>query len=118
MRGLRFTLIRIIAIILVIGLAVFSPLFGLLGKGGAASEMNVPPQPRYVSTFDRPRPEMRIERVLKWDDFTGFDPDLASLFEASRGEKLSEVARAGDAGARKYEEVASASREFRGGAAR
>jgi hypothetical protein len=117
MRDLRFTLIRIIAIVLVIGLAVISPLFSLPAKNGLAYDINVPPQPVYVTTFDRPRPEIRIERVLKLDDFTGFDPDLASLFEAARRPQTTEVARA-DRGGQRFEQVASISHQGRGGTAR
>lgn len=118
MRDLRFTLIRIIAVILVIGLLLFSPLLGLTAKNGGDSTMNVPPQPRYVTTFERPRPEIRVERVLKLDDLTGFDPDIASLLEASGGTKSSEITTMKDAGVSRYEEVASISHEAKGGSAR
>jgi hypothetical protein len=118
MRDLRFTFIRIIAVILVIGILLFSPLFSLTAKNSAVSTMNVPPQPRYVTTFDRPRPEVRIERVLKLEDLTGFDPDLATLFEATRVPQRSDMASAAETGARNYDEVALVSHEIRGGAVR
>lgn len=117
MRELRFTLIWIAAIVLVIGLAVFSPLFSLHAKNGVAYDMNVPPQPVSMATFDRPRTEIRIERALKLDDFSGFDPSLASLLEAARERQTTEVARADEVG-EGFEQIASISHEVRGGARR
>ena len=61
---------------------------------------------------------LKERSVLKLDDFEGFNPDLASLIEAAREPQLTEVARDGDTGARRYAEIASVSHEFRGGVAR
>ena len=52
----------------------------------------MPPQPAPVVVLDRPRPEIRIERALKLDDFTGFDPGLAAWL-ATAHERQTTVAR-------------------------
>ena len=118
MKGLRFTFVRIIAVILVIGLAVFSPLLSLPAKDKVAYDMSAPPQPRHMATFDRPRPEFRIERVLRLDEFKGFDPDLAWLLEATGDPQKSEISRARDTGVKRFDEMASISHRARGGDAR
>jgi hypothetical protein len=94
MRDGRFRLIRSVAFILVIGLALFSPLFSLSTDKAAKVDINVPQQVARVAELTRPRPEVRIERVLKLDEFMGFDPDLASLFRNSRERRFSDEASA------------------------
>jgi hypothetical protein len=94
MRGGRLRLIRIVAFILVIGLVIFSPLFGSSSEKAARVDMNVPQQVARVAEIDRPRPQVRIERVLKLDELTGFDPDLASLLRPRREHRLADDAPA------------------------
>ena len=84
MRGGKLRLIRIVAFILVIALALFSPLFGPSIDKAAKADMNVPQQVARLAELDRPRTEVRIERVLNWEEFKGFDPDLASGLRNSR----------------------------------
>ena len=110
MRGGRLRLIRIVAFILVIGLVLFSPLFGSSSEKTARVEMNVPQQVARLAEIDRPRPQVRrIERVLKLDELTGFDPDLASLLRPQRERRLAYDAPA-------VEQLASLSSEHgRGG---
>ena len=88
MRGGRLRLIQRIAFILAIGLALFSPLFILSNDKAAKVDMNIPNQVMRVAAVARPRPEVRIERVLKLDDFPGFDPDLASLLGNPREQRM------------------------------
>jgi hypothetical protein len=96
MHGGRLKWIKIVAIILVIGLAVFSPLLSLSSEKAGKVHMNVPPQVARVIELDRPRSEVRIERVLKLDELTGFDPDLASLLRAPRAWRTSDDAPEGE----------------------
>jgi hypothetical protein len=104
MRGGRHRLIRFLAFILVIGLAIFSPLFGSSGEKAAGVDINVPQGLARVAELARPRPEVRIERVLKLEEFMGFNPDLASLLRNPREQRLSDDERA-------VEQLASLSRE-------
>jgi hypothetical protein len=94
MRGGRLGLIRIMAFILVIGLAVFSPLFTLSSDKAAKVDMNIPNQVTRVANLARPRPEVRIERVLKLEEFLGFDPDLASLLRNPREQRVPDDSQA------------------------
>jgi hypothetical protein len=94
MRGGKLRLIRILAIILVVGLALFSPLFSPSIDEAAKVDMNVPQQFARVAELDRPRTEVRIERVLNLDEFKGFDPDLASGLRNSRERRFSDDASA------------------------
>jgi hypothetical protein len=79
--------------------------------------MNVPPQSARVAALDRPRPEIRVERVLKLDESNGFDTDLAGLLNNSRERRLGDDTAAGGS-ARTFEQIASLSNEERGGAVR
>lgn len=79
----RFRLVRFVAMILVICLALFSPLFRLPNEQAGRVDMNLPTPAPPVATIDRPRPEIHIERVLKLDEFQGFDPDLARQLSKS-----------------------------------
>ncbi|HEX8144802.1 MAG TPA: hypothetical protein VF553_19690 [Pyrinomonadaceae bacterium] len=82
------------AFILVIVLAVFSPLFTLSGERAARVDMNIPHQVTRVADLARPRPEVRIERVLKLEEFLGFDPDLAALLINPREQRLPDDSQA------------------------
>lgn len=117
MRKTRFRLIQIIAMIVILGLALFSPLLGLQAQKAAGPDMNIPPQPARVAAFDRPRPEVRIERVLKLDELTGFDPDIASLLNSLNEQQPVDHAPAGES-AQPVEQLASLSKDPRGGEAR
>ncbi len=94
MRDRRLRLIRILAFILMIGLVIFSPLFVASSEKAATVDMNVPPKVARAAEIARPRPEVRIERVLKLDEFMGFDPDLASLLRTPREQRISDDERA------------------------
>ena len=100
----RLRLIRILAFILMIGLAIFSPLLVVSSDNAVKVDMNVPPQVARVAEVARPQPEVRIERVLKLEEFKGFDPDLASLFGKRREWQSFDDAQA-------FEQVASLSAE-------
>jgi hypothetical protein len=84
MRGGRFRLIRIVAFILVIGLAFFSLLLSSSGGKAVNADINVPQGFARVADLARPRHEVRIERALKLDELMGFNPDLASLLRTPR----------------------------------
>jgi hypothetical protein len=56
MRGGKLRLIRIVAFILVIGLALFSPLFSPSGEKPMSADMNVPQQVARVADLARTRP--------------------------------------------------------------
>ena len=116
MRKNRLRLIQIVAMIVILGLAFFSPLLSLPPQQTANHDMNVPP-PARVAAIDRPRPEIRVERVLKLDEFTGFDPDLAALLNGSRELRSGDDVATGGS-ARTFGQLASLSNEERGGAAR
>jgi hypothetical protein len=90
MRGGRFRLIRIVAFVLMIGLAIFSPLFSSSGERAVNADVNVPQGFARVAELARPRAEVRIERVLKLDEFAGFNSDLASLLRTPRERHLSD----------------------------
>ncbi|MBD0328399.1 MAG: hypothetical protein ICV68_18435 [Pyrinomonadaceae bacterium] len=96
MRGGKLKLIQIMAIILVIGLALLSPLFSLSSGKAGKVDMNVPAQVLSVTELDRPRPEVRIERVLTSDEFKGFDPGLALLLRTPRESRISDDAPEGE----------------------
>ena len=115
MRRGRFGLIQFSAISVVICLAIFSPLLSAARGGRAGHDMNVPPQVARSTVVDRARPEVRVERVLQWDEFAGFDSELASLLELRRAPGLTGGAHAG---VREGDEIASLSLEQRGGGAR
>jgi hypothetical protein len=112
MRNFRFGLIRVMAVLVVIALAVFSPLLGPPIKPSERADTDLPTQPRYKTTFDRPRLEVRIERLLTLDDSNGDIPDIASLLKPEpQPQRLGPA----DHSAVSDEQVASISREGRGG---
>ncbi|HEX8652823.1 MAG TPA: hypothetical protein VF708_18550 [Pyrinomonadaceae bacterium] len=96
MRSGKLKLMQIMAIILIIGLAVLSPLFRLSSEKAGKVDMNVAPQVARVTELDRPRPEVRIERVLKLGEFRDFDPDLAMLLKTPREWRISDDAPEGE----------------------
>lgn len=114
MRHARLKIYQVVAVIVVIGLALFSSILGLPHQNAITDGMNVPPQPVRVVSFDRPRPEIRIERVLKPDEFTGFDPDIASLLKPGREGQAPLSAQREQAG----DEIASLTHGQRGGGRR
>ena len=83
MKNSRLVL-RWTAVLLVIAVTVFSLLLSLRMKDVGQPDMNVPAQPKYVTTVDRPRPEIRLERLLNLDDPNDFDSDLTSLLKRER----------------------------------
>jgi hypothetical protein len=112
MRNFRFGLIRVMAVLVVIALVVVLPLLGPPIKPSEGPNTDVPTQPKYKTTFDRPRPEVRIERLLTLDDSNRDIPDIASLLKPQR-----EPQRLGSTNHTPVsdEKVASISREGRGG---
>ena len=64
------------------------------------------------TTLDRPRPEVRIERLLMFDDSNGDIPNIASLLKPQPEPQRLVLA---DHSAVSDEQVASISREGRGG---
>lgn len=47
-------------------------------------DATVPSTPSQAVTLDRPRPEVRIERLLNLEEPNGFDPDLQKLLRRER----------------------------------
>jgi hypothetical protein len=92
----KLKLMQIMAIILIIGLAVLSSLFRLSSEKAGKVDMTVPPPVASVTELDRPRPEVRIERVLKLGEFRDFDPDLAMLLKTPREWRISDDAPEGE----------------------
>lgn len=88
MRATRVKPAQFLAAFTVFCLLLFSPLLMLRGKKSAGIDVNTPPQPVRLINFDRPRPEVPIERVLKLDDFNGFDPKLVALLDPDKGGPL------------------------------
>ncbi|HEX8136892.1 MAG TPA: hypothetical protein VF544_04815 [Pyrinomonadaceae bacterium] len=105
MRGGRLRLIRILAFILVIGLAIFSPLSSSLSDKAVNVGMNLAQPVARTAEIARPRPEVRIERVLKLEELAGFDPDLASLLMAPREQRITHNSQA-------VEQLAALSSEY------
>ncbi len=94
-----------------LGIAVIcSLLLSLRMKKAGQVDMNVPSQPRYVTTLDRPRPEIRIERLLNLEDPNDFDPDLTSLLKRERQRQRG----AANQNATSFEQVASVSPDQKG----
>ena len=79
-------------------------------KKAGQVDMNAPSQPRYVTTLDRPRPEIRIERLLNLEDPNDFDPDLTSLLKRERERQRG----AANQNATSFEQVASVSPDQKG----
>lgn len=114
MRHTRLKIYQVIAVIVVVGLALFSSILSLPHRDTASRHMNVPPQPVQAVNFDRPRPEIRIERMLEPDEFTGFDPAIASLLKPGPDREAPLSAQREQAG----DEIASLTCERRGGGER
>ena len=98
------------AVLLVIAVTIFSLLLSLRMKKAGQTDMDVPSQPRYVTTLDRPRPEIRIERLLNLDDPNDFDPDLTSLLKRERERQRGTA----NQNATSYEQLASVSHDQKG----
>ena len=99
------------AVLLVIAVTIFSLLLSLRMKKAGHTDIDVPAQPRYVTTLDRPRPEIRIERLLNLDDPNDFDPDLTSLLKRERERQRGTA----NQNATSCEQVASVSHDQKGG---
>lgn len=100
------------AVLIVTALVVWSTLLNSPNKAGNRADITVAPQPRYETAFDRPRPELRIERLLGLDDSNGFNPDISSLFKKNEREQGQDTVN--EAG-KTYQEVASFSHDKKGG---
>jgi hypothetical protein len=110
MKNWRLAFVTGIAVVIVIALAGWQ-LLHLPNQIGKRADMTVPPQPQYETAFDRPRPELRIERLLGLDDSNGFNPDIASLFKNERERRQETVNQSGMT----YQEVAFVSHDKKGG---
>lgn len=108
----RLAFITGVAMLIVTALAVWSTLLNSPNKAGNRADITVPPQPRYETAFDRPRPELRIERLLGLDDSNGFNPDISSLFKKNERERQQQTV---NESGRTYQEVASVSHDKKGG---
>jgi hypothetical protein len=111
MKNSRLVFITGIAVLIVIALAMWSRLLTSPSQTGTSSAIAVPPQPRYETALDRPRPELRIERLLGLDNSNPFNPDIASLFKNERERRNETVNQPGTT----YQQFASVSDEKRGG---
>ena len=111
MTNSRFAFIRGIAVLVVIALAICSPLLSPPTKTDVRADLMSPPQPRYVATIDWPRPEIRIERLLNIDEFNGLDLDIASLLKREQERQQETKNQTGAI----YQEVASVARVSKGG---
>lgn len=108
MKNLRLAFLIGIAVLIVTALVVWSPtLLNSTTPTGKRSDLPGPPQPRYETSFDRPHPELRLERLLGLDDSNGFNPDIASLFKNERDRQQETVKQTGTT----YHEVASVSHD-------
>ena len=108
----RLAFITGLAVLIVTALAVWSTLLNSPNKPGNRVGLTGPPQPRYETTFDRPRPELRIERLLGLDDSNGLNPDISSLFKRKEREQGQDTV---NESGRTYQEVASFSHDKKGG---
>ena len=110
MKNSRIVFLRWIALLVVITVTVSALLLSMATEKTAPMEVNVPPQPRYVTTLDRPRPEFRIEQLLNLDDPNNFDPDLTALLRRKRERERGMA----NQNATSYEQVASLSHDQKG----
>lgn len=108
----RLAFITGVAMLIVTALAVWSTLLNSPNKAGNRADITVPPQPRYETAFDRPRPELRIERLLGLDDSNGFNPNISSLFKKTERERGHDTV---NESGRNFQEVASVSHDKKGG---
>ena len=109
MKNSRLVL-RWTAVLLVIAVTIFSLLLSLRMKKAGQTDMDLPSQPKSVTTLDRPRPEIRIERLLDLNDPNDFDPDLTSLLKRERERQRG----AANQNATSFEQVASVSPDQKG----
>lgn len=100
------------AVLIVTALVVWSTLLNSPNKAGNRADITVAPQSRYETAFDRPSPELRIERLLGLDDSNGFNPDISSLFKKNEREQGQDTV---NESGRTYQEVASFSHDKKGG---
>ena len=111
MKNSRLVFITGIAVLIVTALAVWSPLLNSLTKTGKRPDRAVTPQPRNEMTFDEPRPELRIERLLGLDNSNPFNPDIASLFKQEPERRLDTFKQTGTT----HQQVASVTHDKKGG---
>lgn len=109
MKNSKSLFLRWTAVLLALAVTIFSLLLGMQINKAEPTGMNVPPQPRHVTTFDSPRPEIGIEQLLNLDEANGFDPNLTSLKwkRERQREALNQPTPA-------YEQVASVSHDQKG----
>ncbi len=110
MKNSRIVFIRWTAVLVVIAIAIYSVLLSLRIKSAERTDINVPPQPSYVTSVNRQRPEINIERLLNLDDPKGFDSDLTSLLTRERERQRATE----NPNAVSYEPVASVSHDQKG----
>ena len=72
-------------------------------------EVTIPSTPSQAVTLDRPRPEVRIERLLNLEEPNGFDPDLQKLLRRERERQEVTAAHGG------FQQTASVVRLRKGG---
>ena len=108
----RLAFITGVAMLIVTAFVVWSTLLNSPNKAGSPADITVPPQLRYETAFDRPRPELRIERLLGLDDSNGFNPDISSLFKKNERQQGQETV---NESGRTYQGVASVSPDKKGG---
>ena len=111
MKDFRIVLLRWTAVLLVLAIPICSLLLTLRMKRAARTDINIPPQPSYATTWDRQLPEIRLEQLLNLDRSTGFDGDLTSLLKREREQQRAVAPRK----ALPYESVASVSHYQKGG---
>ncbi len=109
MRTVRRRLIPVVALVVALGLAVVWLLLARPSQKAVGADANVPPQPARVASLDRPRPEIRVERELRLEEFMGFDPELAPWLSGSFEKYPAAGVRSGES-VRAPEQVASADR--------
>jgi hypothetical protein len=109
MKNSRFVL-KWTAVLLVIAVTICSLLLSLRVKSAGQADLNTLSQPRYVTMPDRPRSEIRIERLLDLENPHDFDPDLTSLLKRERERQRGTA----NQNATSYEQVASVSHDQKG----
>ena len=111
MKKSRIDFIRWTTIVLVVALIICPLVLSKRWKKAGQTELTLASQPRYATTVDRPRPEIRIEQLLDLDYSSRFDPVLTSLLNL-QGDRRQEMAKRNVAG---YGQVASVSQALKGG---
>jgi hypothetical protein len=84
MLTVRRRLIPVFALVVVLSLAVVWLLFRQPSGKAFGADVNVPSRAVRAASLDRPRPEIRVEREFRLEEFMEFDPEFAPWLNVSR----------------------------------